>query len=421
MPSPIVPQRRHLGRRTGRRRAGSGCGTGSRTAGRARTAGRRRAAPACRCALPRRVGDRRRGQQRLRVGVRRAREDPLAGALLDELAEVHHRDVVGEVLHRGQVVGDEQAGEAHVALQVGEQVEHRGLHRHVERAGRLVGDEQRRLGDQRPGDADPLALAAGQLVRVAAGDLGAQPDPAELLGHPGLQVAPGEPLAGCSRSGSATTSPTSIRGSSEPAGSWKTMDTSRRCGRSWRRDRWVTSAPCEPDRARRSARAGARCTGPTVDLPEPLSPTRAMTWPRRDAAATPRRRRGPAPKCMTRSSSSRTTSSGRRLLGRFIGCSPARRRRWRPVRAVPAPTGCQQAARWSVAACAPTAGMPTAARGQRRRRRQALRVGGRAAVGERAGVGLWLQDRHQAGDLAAAGPCRRAGPAPASADSSPAV
>ena len=66
-----------------------------------------------------------------------------------------------------------------------EQVEHRGLHRDVQRAGRLVGHQQRRgRGHQRPGDADPLALAAGQLVRVAAGDLGPQPDPAELLGHP---------------------------------------------------------------------------------------------------------------------------------------------------------------------------------------------------------------------------------------------
>ena len=66
-----------------------------------------------------RVGDRGRGQQGLGVGMRAgAANTALAGTLFDELAEVHHGDVVGEVLHRRQVVGDEQAGETHVALQV---------------------------------------------------------------------------------------------------------------------------------------------------------------------------------------------------------------------------------------------------------------------------------------------------------------
>jgi hypothetical protein len=108
-------------------------------------------------------------------------EDALSRTLLDQLAEVHHRDVVGEVLHGRQVVGDEQAGELHVALQVREQVEHRGLHGHVEGAGGLVCDEQSRAGDQGAGDADPLPLPAGELVGVAARDLGAQPHPAQLL------------------------------------------------------------------------------------------------------------------------------------------------------------------------------------------------------------------------------------------------
>ena len=38
----------------------------------------------------------------------------------------------------------------------------------VEVAGRLVGQDQRRVGDQRPGDGDPLLLAAGQLARPVA-------------------------------------------------------------------------------------------------------------------------------------------------------------------------------------------------------------------------------------------------------------
>src|SRR5262249_38622527 len=50
----------------------------------------------------------------------------------------------------------------------------------VERAGRLVGEQQTPLADDRPCDRDPLALAAGELVRVAIGALG----DAELLQGP---------------------------------------------------------------------------------------------------------------------------------------------------------------------------------------------------------------------------------------------
>ena len=41
------------------------------------------------------------------------------------------------------------------------------LHGDVERGGRLVGDQQVRLVGERHGDHHALALAAGQLVRIA--------------------------------------------------------------------------------------------------------------------------------------------------------------------------------------------------------------------------------------------------------------
>ena len=52
-------------------------------------------------------------------------------------------------------------------LQVLDQIEHLRLHRHVERRDRLVGDDEVRLDGERAGDADALALAAGELVREA--------------------------------------------------------------------------------------------------------------------------------------------------------------------------------------------------------------------------------------------------------------
>ena len=45
-----------------------------------------------------------------------------------------------------------------------EQVDHLRLDRHVERGDRLVGHEQLGVQGQGPGDADALALAAGELV-----------------------------------------------------------------------------------------------------------------------------------------------------------------------------------------------------------------------------------------------------------------
>ena len=51
----------------------------------------------------------------------------------------------------------------------GPQQTHDGLAVHgVERAGRLVGEQQPALADDRPGDRDPLALAARELVRDSA-------------------------------------------------------------------------------------------------------------------------------------------------------------------------------------------------------------------------------------------------------------
>ena len=67
--------------------------------------------------------------------------------------------------HDVQVVRDEDVGQPELVLEVLEQVEDLRLDGHVERGHRLVADDQLRIHGQRPGDADPLALPAGELVR----------------------------------------------------------------------------------------------------------------------------------------------------------------------------------------------------------------------------------------------------------------
>ncbi len=69
-------------------------------------------------------------------------------------------------------------------LQLLEQVEHLGLHRDVERRDRFVADDELGLDRQGPGDADPLPLAAGEFVRVAAQVARLQADFFEQRGGP---------------------------------------------------------------------------------------------------------------------------------------------------------------------------------------------------------------------------------------------
>jgi hypothetical protein len=75
-------------------------------------------------------------------------------------------------------VGDEEVGQAELALQVLEQVDDLRLH---DTSSAETGSSQTMsfgLERERAGDADALALAAGELVRVAVGRRsGGRPDP----------------------------------------------------------------------------------------------------------------------------------------------------------------------------------------------------------------------------------------------------
>src|SRR5690606_29683951 len=175
--------------RTGRRHFAGAARLRQRAAGAERTTGRR-VQRAGNLALERLRGPalalagRGHGsQQGAGVRMRGLVEDGVAGTGLDDLAQVHDGDMVADVPHHAQVVRDEDIGQAHVALQVHQQVDDLGLYRHVQRRYRLVADDQRGLQGQRAGDHDALALAAGELVRIAVGRLGPQADALQQLGH----------------------------------------------------------------------------------------------------------------------------------------------------------------------------------------------------------------------------------------------
>ena len=88
---------------------------------------------------------------------------------LDDLAGMHHDDAMAVGGGEREIVRDEQRRHAARARQVADQRHDRGLGRDVETRGRLVGDQQFGLAAERQGDADALALAAGQLERIVDG------------------------------------------------------------------------------------------------------------------------------------------------------------------------------------------------------------------------------------------------------------
>ena len=88
---------------------------------------------------------------------------------LDDGAEIHHGDAVGDVFYHGQIVRDEDVGEPKPVLQVAQQIEDLRADRNIQRRYRFVADDQLWFHRQRPGNRDALALAAGKFVRVAAG------------------------------------------------------------------------------------------------------------------------------------------------------------------------------------------------------------------------------------------------------------
>ena len=140
--------------------------------------------------------DRHGREQGLRVGVRRPLVHVVAAADLHDLAEVHHGDPVGHVADDGQIVSDEDVREPELPLQRLEQVDHLRSDRDVERGDRLVEDEQLRVQRERARDADPLTLAARELVREPVRVLRAQSDRLEELVHAPALLPPalGDPV-----------------------------------------------------------------------------------------------------------------------------------------------------------------------------------------------------------------------------------
>ncbi len=132
-------------------------------------------------ALNGRVWDGDGGEEGLSVGVEGFAVEGVAGGKLDDLTKVHDGDAVAHGADDGEVVGDEEVGEAKAILELLEKVDDLGLDRDIESGEGLVGDDEPGLDGEGTGDADALPLAAGELVRKTVGERGADSDGVEQL------------------------------------------------------------------------------------------------------------------------------------------------------------------------------------------------------------------------------------------------
>jgi hypothetical protein len=94
---------------------------------------------------------------------------------------LHHDDVPGEGHGLDLVVGHVDRGRAQAPVQLGDLRAHLNAELRVEVGQGLVEQEDRGLAHDRAPHGDPLALAAGQLLRLAIEELLEPEDPRRLL------------------------------------------------------------------------------------------------------------------------------------------------------------------------------------------------------------------------------------------------
>ncbi len=205
-------------------------------------------------------------------------EQSFDGAVLDDRARVEEQHPVG-MPDAGQPVSDDHPGPRPRVR--GERVDHGGLVLGVQRAGRLVDQQDRGRLEQRPRDADPLALAAGQRrPGLADHRLGSAGQPAGEFVDPGQRDGAAElSLLG----GGVTGGDVLSDGSVEQVGMLEHHAARRAAGLGVeRRDVDTVDQDAAADRL---VQAGDQ--GQIVLLPDPDGPTIAVVVPGRSAKLTP--------------------------------------------------------------------------------------------------------------------------------------
>src|SRR5260370_13126272 len=106
------------------------------------------------------------GEQFVSVAIFWLVEDLFGVAHFKEFAGADQGDARGDLRDHGQAVGNENVSEREFALEFLQQEENLRADGNIEGGYRFIGDDELRLENKSPGDADALALAAGEFVRI---------------------------------------------------------------------------------------------------------------------------------------------------------------------------------------------------------------------------------------------------------------
>ena len=91
--------------------------------------------------------------------------------LFHHLSRIQNSDFIRHLAGDAQIMRNQQQRHTPALLQVAQESQDLRLHRHIQRRRRLIGDQNIGLSRQHHGHQGALALAAGQLERVAVGML----------------------------------------------------------------------------------------------------------------------------------------------------------------------------------------------------------------------------------------------------------
>ena len=114
------------------------------------------------------------GEKALGIGVGRMGGDLFRGALFNKFAMLKDGDLVADVFHDGEIVGDEKIGQVEFLLEIHQKIHDLSLDGDVQSADGFVADNEFRFNGESAGNADPLALSPAKLVGKASGMSGVQ-------------------------------------------------------------------------------------------------------------------------------------------------------------------------------------------------------------------------------------------------------
>ena len=107
---------------------------------------------------------------------------------LHDLANIHHRDPVTDMLDHSQIMRDEKQRKVELFLQIDEQIDDLRLNRDVKCRDRFISNNQGRIECQCAGDAKSLTLPARELMGVPIHSVGFKPYLFKQSNHPLLDL-----------------------------------------------------------------------------------------------------------------------------------------------------------------------------------------------------------------------------------------